>query len=138
MTFISPGRRRASLALLVSLACARGTPPPDAVYRAFARAVEERDAKAAFALLSSDTRAWLDERARRAAEAAPGVVPASGEKLLLGEGALVARPLASVVVVRESLDEAVLRVTEEGGAPRDVELVREKGWRVRLPDPGAR
>jgi len=92
---------------------------------AFAHAVADRDARAAFALLSSDTRAWLDARAREVANAAPGVVPASGEKLLLGDAALAARPLTSVVVVRQSSDSALLRVTEEGGAEKEVELVRE-------------
>jgi len=124
------------LAVLGALACARPPATPEATYRAFAHAVAERDAEAAYALLSSDTRAWLEARARALAAAAPGIVPGSAEKLLIGDAALAARPLARVVVVRATPDDAVLRVTEQGGRVGEVELVREKGWRVRLPPPG--
>ncbi|HEX7622148.1 MAG TPA: hypothetical protein VF400_01155, partial [Anaeromyxobacteraceae bacterium] len=80
-------------------------------------------------------RAWLDERARGAAARAPGIVPASGKQLLLGDAALTVRPLGAVVLRRESRDRAILEVTEEGGPAREVELVREQGWRVRLAPP---
>ena len=135
----SMSRRRvlAALALGGALAagCAQREGSPETAYRAFARAAADRDAERVWALLSNDTRAWLDERARAAAARAPGILPASGKQLLLGDAALTARPLAAVVLRRESRDRAVLEVTEEGGAPREVELVREQGWRVRLPAP---
>lgn len=124
----------AALAFAAALAagCARGEGSPETAYRTFARAVEDRDAERAWGLLSADTRAWLDERARSAAARAPGIVPASGKQLLLGDAALTARPLTAVVLRRESRDRAILQVTEEGGSPSEVELVREEGWRVRL------
>ena len=66
-----------ALALAASLAagCARGEGSPEAAYRAFARAAAERDAERAWTLLSTDTRAWLEERARGAAARAPGIIP---------------------------------------------------------------
>ncbi len=121
--------------LVALVACAPRESTPDAAYRAFARAAAERDADRAWSLLSADTRAWLDGRAKKAAAAAPGVVAPSGRQLLLGDAALASRPLRSTVVVRESRDLAVVEVAEEGGARREVELVRENGWRVRIPEP---
>jgi hypothetical protein len=128
--------RRALLLALLALSCSSGADRPDAAYRAFVGAVADRDAERAFALLSSDTRAWLEARARAAAEAAPGVVAPSGRQLLLGDGSVAPRALAEVLVVREARDLAVVKASEEGGAAREVELVRERGWRVRIADPG--
>jgi hypothetical protein len=116
-------------------ACAPREGSPEVAYRAFARAVSERDGDRAWELLSSDTRAWLEARAKTAAAAAPGVVPPSGRQLLLGDAALSVRPLASVLVLRESRDRAVVEAAEEGGPKREIELVREGGWRVRIPEP---
>jgi hypothetical protein len=127
---------RGSLLLaLLALSCARGADRPDAAYRAFARAVADRDAERAWGHLSSDTRAWLDARAKAAAAAAPGVVPPTGRQLLLGDGSVAPRALGEVVVLREARDLAVVQATEEGGAPVAVELVRERGWKVRIAPP---
>jgi hypothetical protein len=62
-------------------------------------------------------------------------VPASGKELVLGDLALSARAIRSVVVLRESRDAAVIGVEVEGGeGAREVSLVREAGvWRVVLP-----
>lgn len=122
-------------ALLAAAACAQREASPEAAYRGFVRAVADRDGDQAWALLSADTRAWLDARAREAAAHAPGVVPPSGRDLLLGDAARAARPAAEVIVRRESRDRALLEVREEGGPAREVELVRERGWKVRLPPP---
>jgi hypothetical protein len=117
------------------MACAPRGDTPVAAYRAFTRAVGERDAAAAWGLLSSDTQAWLEARARRAAALAPGVVTPSARELLIGDRAAAHRPLATVVVLRESRDRAVLEASEEGGLKREVELVREGGWRIRIQEP---
>lgn len=127
-----------ALAAALALGCRRAEERPDDAYRGFARAVAERDADRAYALLSSDTQAWLEARAKSAAAAAPGVVPPSGRSLLLGDASLAPRPLADVVVLREARDRAVLSVAEDGGAKGEVELVRERGWRVRIPAPPER
>jgi hypothetical protein len=129
-------RLAASVLLSTLLACVAREGSPDVACRELARAVADRDAERAWALLSSDTQAWLEARAKQVADAAPGVVPPSAEQLLLGTAARTSRPLAGVVVVRESRDRAVVEVEEEGGAKRQVELVREGGWRVRIPPPG--
>jgi hypothetical protein len=122
--------------LLLLLACAREGSPADA-YREFVRAVAGRDADRAFALLAPETQRWLDERASRAASAAPGVVPAEGRRLLLGDAALSARKAVKVLTIRESRDAAVLEVTVQGDGQGRVEMVRDGGWRVRIPPPKA-
>ncbi len=126
--------RAAPLAALLALgfACSRGE-GPEAAYRAFVRAVAERDADGAFALLSVGSRRRLDERARAAARSAPGVVAPSGAQLLLGDASRGARRVVAISVASESGDRAVLRVETEGAASAEVTLVREGGWRVELP-----
>jgi hypothetical protein len=121
--------------LATSLACSRPE-PPDAAYRALVEAVRARDADRAWPLLSTRTQAWLDERAKAAAAAAPGVVPASGKALLLGSAAAAVRPPKSIIVLRESADRAVLHVAHEDEEPHEVRLVKEGRWRVDLPEPG--
>ncbi len=128
-------RRLVPIALLAA-ACARDL-GPDQAYRSLVQAVQERDADKAWALLSRASQKRLDERARAAAARAPGVVPASGRQLLIGDAALGARRVTSIVVLRESGDRAVLRVEVEGGPSREVTLVREGRWRVELPDAGS-
>jgi hypothetical protein len=122
------------LLTFVSLACASRESTPELAYRDFARAVSERDGDRAWELLSSDTQAWLEARAKAAATTAPGVVPPSGRQLLLGDASLAPRPLASVLVLRESRDRALVQAAEEGGPKHEVELVREGTWRVRVPE----
>ncbi len=122
------------LALVALLAgCAREQ-APDAAYRALVKAVADRDADRAWSLLSRASQKRLDAKARAVAAQAPGVVPASGKQLLIGDAARLSRPVSSVVIVRESADRAVLRVEVEGAPPAEVTLVREGGWRVELPD----
>jgi hypothetical protein len=125
-------------AVLAALpACGRDL-PPDATYRALVRAMADRDAEAAWALLSADSQRWLQERARGAAAAAPGVVSSSARQLLVGDASLGAPSPRSIEVVSASADRAVLRVEGRAGAPQDVTLVREGGrWRVEIPRPAA-
>jgi hypothetical protein len=130
------GHRTRFPLLLLLVACAREESPADA-YREFTRAAAARDADRAFALQAPETQRWLDERASIVARAAPGVVPADGRQLLLGDAALSARKAEDVIAVRESRDAAVLEVTVAGGDRRRVEMVRKGGWRVRIPPPKA-
>jgi hypothetical protein len=130
--------RPALAALAASLiaflpACQRDL-PPDATYRALVRAAAERDETAAWNLLSSATQKRLEERARVAAAAAPGVVPASARSMLVGDASLGVRPPSSITGVEVGPDRAVLRVEAPDSPTRDVVLVREGGaWRVELP-----
>ncbi len=127
---IRPLAALAAAVLLLPAACTRD-PGPEATYRALTRAVAERDEEAAWALLSKGTRAWLEGRAREAAEAAPGVVSPSARQLLLGDAALSAVPPTLVELVRGDAAEAVLRVRSPGGEAAEVRLVREGGaWKL--------
>lgn len=123
-----------ALAALAAGGCRREA-APDERYRAFAAAAQRGDADAVWSMLSERSRAALDARAKAlAARAPPGVVPASGRELVLGDlPARAVRP-SSVVVVRESRDTAVVAVEVEGEPRREATLVREGGvWRVDVP-----
>ena len=130
-----PMRSLGLLAAAALLSCAPRDPPPDAVYRAFVRAAAARDAAAAWPLLSSRTRSWLDARARKAAAEAPGLLPASGQRLLFGDAAGAVRPVREIEVLGRDSERARLRVTDEAGAVAAVTLVREGGaWRIDLTE----
>lgn len=125
------------LALLVLLAagCTRPQGPAEA-YRAFAAAARSGDSAAVWGMLSAGSREVLDRRAAELAkEAPPGVVPASGKDLVLGDLSVAAPRPTSIVVRRESRDAAVVAVEVEGGrGAQEVSLVREGGvWRVVVP-----
>jgi hypothetical protein len=125
----------AALGLLATTSCREPEGPADR-YRVFAAAARAGDVETVWSMLSEDSRAKLDARAKElSARAAPGVLPGSGKDLVLGSLASTAPPLESVVVVRESRNEAVVAVkTAGGGEAREVTLVREGGtWRVILP-----
>lgn len=131
--------RLSALALAAALALpgCRKPGPPDAAYRSFTQAAREGDSGTAWELLSQRTREWLDRRAADAASKAPsGVVSSSGRDLLLGNAALAAPKVKSIVILRESRDRAVLKVEAEGQPAREVTLVNEGGWRVDIPPPG--
>lgn len=128
------------LALLSVVACRKPEGPADR-YRVFTAAARAGDANTVWQMLSEESRAALDARAKDlAARAAPGVVPESGRELVLGGLAAQAPKVESVVVLRESRDRAVLAVkTAGGGEAQEVTLVREDGsWRVVLPPAAAR
>jgi hypothetical protein len=114
--------------------CRREVGPAER-YRAFAAAAREGNADAVWSMLSEDSRAALDERARAlAAETPPGVVVPSGRQLVLGDHSARAPRPKAVVVLRESRDRALVSVQVEGESAREVTLVREAGvWRVVVP-----
>jgi hypothetical protein len=115
----------AAAALLLPVACTRDL-GPEATYRALTRAVADRDEGAAWALLSRSTQRWLENRAREAARAAPGVVAPGARQLLLGDAALTVAPPSVIELVRN----------DGKGAPAEVELVREGGaWKVDIGPP---
>ncbi|MEY2668367.1 MAG: hypothetical protein RJA59_1005 [Pseudomonadota bacterium] len=122
------------LALLVAVPACQRDLPPDAAYRALVRAMADRDEEAAWDLLSAETRKRLADRARIAAAAAPGVVPADPRVLLAGDAPLAVLPPTSITVLKTDGTRAVLRVEAPGAPTREVELSRERGgWRVTLP-----
>ena len=129
-------RRPVALLAVLSLAlsaCRRDAGPAER-YRAFADATHDGRADDVWAMLSEQSRAELDRRAKDLAAKAPGVVAASGRAMVLGDLSALAPPPTSVVVVRESKGAAVLAVEVEGRPAREVTLVREGGvWRVVVP-----
>jgi hypothetical protein len=125
----------AVLLLVTTPGCRRAAGPAEA-YRAFAAAARSGDSEAVWNLLSARSREALEARARELSrQAPPGVIPASGKDLVLGDLAARAPRPTSVVVVRESRDAAVVAVQVEGGrGAREASLVREDGvWRVVVP-----
>ena len=127
-----------SLAVCASLAAPACTSPhapppadsPAAAVESFARALQESDASAAWALLSKRTQAEADALAARA-RGAGDAGPDSGRAMLFGGalplGAVMARELAS------DGGAAVVSVALDGGAARSFEVVREaEGWRLEL------
>jgi hypothetical protein len=131
---VSPALGAVAVALLAVLPACQRDLPPDATYRALVRAIADRDEAAAWNLLSAATQKRLDDRARVAAAAAPGVVPPSGRAMLVGDAGLGVRPPTSITGVSEAPGRAVLRVEAPGSPAEDVVLVREGGgWRVDLP-----
>ncbi len=127
----------AALAVALSLVACNREPGPDGAYRALARAVSERDADAAWAVLSAGSQRWLEGRATRAAAMAPGVVAANARAMLVGDAALGVRPPAAISVASTTGERAVLSVEPAGGGERrQVLVVREGGrWKVELPLP---
>ncbi|ACG75051.1 conserved hypothetical protein [Anaeromyxobacter sp. K] len=138
-------RSPALLAVLVTgalaLAACRAPASPADQYRRFASAARAGDAATVWSMLSARSREALDAEAKALAGRAPGVVPASGRELVLGDFAARAARIRSAVVVRESSGTAIVAVEDEAGAKGEVTLVREDGaWRVVLPgvDAGGR
>jgi hypothetical protein len=122
-----------ALLLLTVAACARPS-TPDITYKQFAKAVTDRDPETAWSLLSKDSQGWLEGRAKAVADTAPGVVPADAKHLMFGNAIAGAKPVKSVVVLRESPDTAVVKVEVDGATPQEVQLVREGGfWKVQIP-----
>ncbi|HSN90837.1 MAG TPA: hypothetical protein VLS93_06385 [Anaeromyxobacteraceae bacterium] len=132
MTPRAPSLALAAALLLVAPGCRKSG--PEETYRAFAEALRAGEAQKAWSLLSEGSRQALDRRAAELARETGGVVRGAGVALLVGSEARRAPRIASVTVVREGPDEAVLRVADESGDAREVAMAREGGgWRVVLP-----
>jgi hypothetical protein len=139
LVMLSPMRLTTLSLVALTLACSQQT--PEAAYRAFVQAAQNRESDKVWAMLSKDTQKRLDAMAQSAADAAPGLVSeqgrgASGSRFILGNAIDTSRAVAKdgVRVLQESRERAVLRVIEEGGLEREVTLVREGDWRVDLGD----
>ncbi len=124
----------AVLALAAASGCRRDGGPAER-YRAFADAARDGKSDDVWTMLSERSRAELDRRAKDLAASVPaGIVAASGRAMVLGDLSALAPAPASVVVVRESRDAAVVAVEVAGQPTREVTLVREGGvWRVVVP-----
>lgn len=118
-------------------ACARPASSPETAYRQFVEAAARAartgagDAEHAFAALSTDTQAILQQRTKAAVTASGGSVRDSPALFAFRPGE-PPPPVTGVRVVQVSEDRAVLAVTA-GGRTEDVQMVKEGlHWRVDL------
>ncbi|BDG02708.1 hypothetical protein [Anaeromyxobacter oryzae] len=126
-----------ALSLAVLLPGCRRTATPADRYRLFANAARNQDSAAVWGMLSKRSRADFDARAKALAAAAPGVLPARGQDVVVGDLAVRAPKVKSTVILRESADAAVIAVEDEAGVRGEVTLVREDGdWKVEVPRAG--
>lgn len=127
-------RAQGALALSVALTvlgCSSrpASEDPVKVFEAFAKAVQARDAEAAWGFLSSPSQRLLAERTKLVAEASGGSIPDNPRALLLQSG-LKAREIEGVVLAGMSGERSTVEVAS-GGVTQRVDLVREGGqWRV--------
>ncbi len=134
-TFVAWGGMAAALLL----AGCQPSSDPVAVAESFHRALSRGDGDAALQHLSSETRAELDSRAKRASEVADQKLTAAD--MIVG-GDLSAYPApwtekarqpAQASLVSMDEQEATVKVTA-AGRTSELKLVREKaGWRIVLP-----
>lgn len=112
--------------------------PIDAFLR-FVEAVSERNAGGVWEGLSRADRARLEAASERLRSISDGAVSRPPRELLFAAALHFRGGKRAVTVVRQSADEAVLRVRTEPGGEAEVTLVREEGaWRVVLsPRPAA-
>ncbi len=123
------------LATALLLSACRVPDTPALRYRRFADAARKGRAAEVWAMLSSDSRKAITERARALAGAKPPPgLDVSPVELVLGDLSPTAPKVKSATTLRESRDAAVVAVDDESGARGEVSLVREDGdWRVVLP-----
>jgi hypothetical protein len=129
----------AAMALAAAVAgrsCRVTDPGPDAAVRDMIQAAKTGDRKLVLDLLSPQTRARLEERARHATDLVGASVRYTALDLIsIGSSEGVAPP-TDLTVVEEQGDHAVVEVVSPGTRAR-VELVKVEGrWRVDLPTYG--
>ncbi len=124
------------LASALLLAACRVPESPADRYRRFVDAARKGRAGEVYAMLSTQSRKALADRAKalQGGRPSPGV-DVSAADLVLGDLAPTAPRVKSVTPLRESKDAAVVLVEDVTGARGEVSLVREDGeWRVVLPE----
>lgn len=119
--------------MLLSLAACGS--PQEAVVQ-YHRALAQGDGAEALKRLSLETRAALASRAKQASEATAGAVPPDPAVMITqGPTALYPGPTSAseVTVLEVRGDRAKIRA-EVGGAPAEMDLIREGGrWHLVLP-----
>jgi hypothetical protein len=131
----------AAVALAVTVvgsrSCAVTDPGPEGAVRNMLAAASAGDRVAVYALLGPQTRARLDERARRATDVVGSSVRYSALDLIsIGASRDVPPPTDLTVV--ERLDErAVVEVVSAAGRARVVVVRVDGDWRIELPEYGA-
>ena len=121
---------------LLLAACARPPPPsgaagPVEAVQAFATAISEGKASAAWAMLSARTQREADALAQRARKSSGAAKPETGRQMLFGAGL----PGGKVTAREVSHDggAAEVEVTEAGKGARTYRAVREGAlWKVEL------
>ena len=107
--------------------------PTDA-YMSFARAIKKQDSRTAWSGLSTESKQALEARAKAISESTGGAVRPAPQPLFFG-GGFEAPPVRSVKLLSQEGKEARLAVVSEGGAEKEVRMVREEeGWRLDVTD----
>jgi len=123
------------LGALAAASCSAGRAPapqsdPAAAADAFAHALQEGDAAAAWALLSARTQADADQLAARARVSADGG-PESGRAMLLSGAFPLGAPVARELWIDGGT--AALELSTDGGPAQEFRAVREAGaWKIEL------
>lgn len=150
MALALTGRRRAAAAAVSVLAavvlaagvagrgCRVRPPGPDAAVRNMLAAVEAGDREAVYALLSPDTQAGLEERARRATDLVGSNVRYTALDLISIDGEEGEdRGRVAIDVVAQDDHRATVEIVSSAGRAR-LELVKVDGrWRIDLPSVAA-
>jgi hypothetical protein len=126
----------AAMALAAAVAgrsCRVTDPGPDGAVRDMLQAAKTGDRKLVLDLLSPQTRARLEERARQATDLVGASIRYTALDLISIGSSEGVPPPTDLTVVEEQGDHAVVEVVSPGGRAR-VELVRIDGhWRIDLP-----
>jgi hypothetical protein len=121
----------AALAVLTLVGCNRpswGT--PEAAYASLARAAQKGEQAVAWGALSEASRKGLEQRSKALAAAAGGALQDDPRAFFFGSGP-PAPPIGQIKVVRREDELAVLAITADVGASREVRMVKEAdGWKL--------
>jgi hypothetical protein len=103
---------------------------PEDAYLSFVTAMQKGDSRTAWMTLSAQSKQALEARARAVSEATSGAVKPNPQPFFFGGGFDTA-PVKAVRRVSQEGNAARLSVVGEGGAEREVSMIKEpEGWRL--------
>jgi len=128
--------RGAALVVLLAVAGCHREPEPVTVAKAFATAMQQRDAKALLPFLDARARKRLEEAAERATDQIGGRRQVGTYEMLQVVDVDPRFQVARATLVDSSETTATVRLDGVDGSEHVLTLLREDGeWHVRLPIP---